>query len=121
MKSGLSVLNIIMGFGFLIVFTLQYLRDPSSYYIPLIFFFLIFIIMGIFEFRGYNKIVYILSTVLLIMMWTVSFIKPLSSDVIESFYQVENGLITVAIIILFVDSLKRLKKRKSLEHYDKAY
>jgi hypothetical protein len=56
MKSGLSILDIILGFGFLIVFTLQYfLGDSSSYYVPLIFFFLIFIMMGIFEFRGYKN------------------------------------------------------------------
>lgn len=121
MKSGQSVLNIIVGFGFLIVFTLQYLRDPLSYYVPLIFFFLIFIIMGIFEFREYNKIVYILSTVLLVVMWIVSFIQSLSSDVNEIVYYIETGLITLAIIILFIDSLKRLrKKEKALECYDKA-
>jgi tetratricopeptide (TPR) repeat protein len=119
MKSGLSKLNIVVGFGFLIVFALQYLRDPSSYYVPLIFFFLIFITLGIFEFRGYNKILYILSVVLLIVVWIVSFIKPL--DVNEIFYYIETGLITSAIIILLVDSLKRLgKKEKALEPYDKA-
>ena len=121
MKSGLSILDIILGFGFLIVFTLQYfLGDSSSYYVPLIFFFLIFIMMGIFEFRGY-KIVYVLSAVLLIVMWIVSFIKPISPDVNETFYYVEIGLITLAISMLFVDSLKRLrKKKKALEPYDKA-
>jgi len=121
MKSGLSILDIILGFGFLIVFTLQYfLGDSSSYYVPLIFFFLIFIMMGIFEFRGY-KIVYVLSAVLLIVMWIVSFIKPISPDVNETFYYIEIGLITLAISMLFVDSLKRLrKKKKALEPYDKA-
>lgn len=121
MKSGLSILDIIMGFGFLILVTLQYLGDPSSYYVPLIFFFVIFIMMGIFEFIGYNKIFYVLSAVLLVIMWMVSFIEPLSPDVNETFYYIETGLITLAIIILFVDSLKRLrKKEKALERYDKA-
>jgi tetratricopeptide (TPR) repeat protein len=54
-------------------------------------------------------------------MWIVSFIKPISPDVNETFYYVEIGLITLAISMLFVDSLKRLrKKKKALEPYDKA-
>lgn len=122
MKSGQSILTTISGFGFLIVSTLQYLRDPSSYNVPLIFFFIVFVIIGIFELRGYyNKIGYILSCFFLVVMWIVSLIKPLSSDVNSVFYYIEVGIITLAIIILFIDSLKRFrKKEKTLDCYNKA-
>ncbi|NYB26165.1 MAG: hypothetical protein HVN34_02340 [Methanobacteriaceae archaeon] len=67
----------------LIMNTLQYLIEPSSYDIPLLFLYLIALTTGLFLIKScYNKTVYSLVTIgVLVVMWIIVLVHPISSDV----------------------------------------
>lgn len=112
MKPGLH--GIIFGVFFLALNTIYYLRDPSSYFIPFTFAFLTVIMTGVFEFKEYyNKKPYLaVIIVLLALMWMVGFIQPLSLDVNTFFYYLEVGLITLLILAVALNSLRKWGKMK---------
>ena len=105
--------EIIFGAFFLTMNIINYLRDPSSYYIPFIFIFVIIIITGIFEFRKYyNRNLYlVIVTVILFSMWISGLIQTLFNvDII--FYYIETGLISLVIILVLIYSLKNWKNQE---------
>ena len=114
--------EILFGTFFLSINVINYLRDPSSYYIPFLFLFGTFIITGIFEFKKYyNKKFYLtIVTVILLLMWIPCLIQTLSQDVDYIFYYIETGLISLLIILVLTYSLKKWsEQKKALKHYDK--
>ena len=98
-----------------LVLNISYYLDntpTSSYYLPLIFVFLIILIAGIFELREYyNKTLYQAVLILvLFIMWIIIYIQPLSLRVDKVVYYVETGLLTLMLIGLLIYSLKEWKK-----------
>lgn len=113
--------EILFGAFFLIINIINYLRDPSSYYIPFVFIFVTFIITGIFKFRKYyNKNLYLMiGAIILLLMWISGLIQTLSPDVDYILYYIETGLISLVIILVLNYSIKKWnKQKKALEYYD---
>lgn len=85
-----------------------------------ILFFLMIIIIGVFELKEYyNKNLYLtVVTVILVVMWSVSYIQALSPGVNELIY-LETGLLTVLTIVVVSILVKRGEAfGKLMESYD---
>ena len=111
-----SLLRTLPFFGLILANFLYYLVNPSSYYIPVIFAILFCIIFMVFGFREYyNKNLYLaVGTILITLMWLVSYLTT-SADVNRLYYSIEIGVITLLLIAVLIDSLKKVKKRKTSE------
>jgi len=106
----------------LMSFTLSYLTSPSFYQLPIIIFILAVVIIGLFELREYyNKNLYLaIVTVFLVVMWIVSYIQALSLSV-DTLLYIETGLLTLALIGVLIDSLRRWERfENALKPYDEA-
>lgn len=116
--------ELIVGGFFFIYNAGSFVKDPSfSYYFPLTFLFFMIMITGIFELKAYyNKNLYLtIITVILGLMWLLSFIQPLSS-VNSTVYYLEVIIVTILVLVIIkTDLFKRWDKyQKTLEHYDKV-
>lgn len=114
---GLGVYLILIGIFLLIINILQYFWNPSSYDFPVFFVFSMIIVTGLFYLgKYYNKIFYLgIVTAVLVVMWVVSFIQPLSPDIDKMKYYMELGIVTLMILVLAISTLKTWKKLKSFE------
>lgn len=103
--------EIILGTLLLVSPILSYLHNTSvsSYFFPLIFVFIIMIITGVFMFvEYYNKNLYILIvTTVLVVMWALIYILPLSLGVDKIVYYLETVIITLLIVITVMDTIKK--------------
>ena len=116
---------VIYGAIFLILNISYYLDNTptSSYYLPLIFVFLMLVITGLFEFREYyNKFLYQVVLILVLsIMWIVIYIQPISHGVDTMVYYVETGLLTIMLIWMFIYLPKEWeKKEKALKPYNEV-
>ncbi len=112
MKRGLSL--IIINLLFLSSISLAYFGNMSlkSYYLPFIFIFLSLIIVGfieLLEFRNKTFLGIILAIITLVM-WIFVYMTPISPGVNLTFYYIETGLITLAIIVLAIFLPREWKK-----------
>lgn len=120
---GVNILFYIIIGVLLIINTLRYLMEPSSYDIPTLFIYLVALITGLFLFRAfYNKTFYSLVTIgVLVVMWIIILVLPNSSDINNTIYYAETGSITLVIVLVLILMLKLWDKmEKEIEVYDKV-
>lgn len=114
LKLNVHLKNIIIGFGFLLIAIYSYLAYPSraSFYFPLLFLLLIAIITGIFEqMKYYHKHSYqTIGTLLIVIMWVVSLLQPISSGIDKQVYYVEMVSLTLLIIFVIIYAPKEWEK-----------
>jgi hypothetical protein len=106
--------QLVVVIGVLLLFIYSFFQSSNLYFLPLIFFFISTIIIGIFEFREYqNLTLYRVGIfVVLAMMWITIYIQSLS-QITSSVFYIESVLLTLAIIVLtiYLPSTK-IKARK---------
>ncbi|NYB51589.1 MAG: hypothetical protein HVN35_03350 [Methanobacteriaceae archaeon] len=109
MKTSSELIKIIFGSWFLILTSSWYLKDPSfTYYIPLIFFFLINLIIDVFKLKAYyNKNLFLFFGVVFLVLMGLSLIL-LSPTVDKLLYYIEVGIFTLLIILFIRSALKKI-------------
>jgi hypothetical protein len=67
----------------------------------------------VFGFREYyNKNLYLaVGTIFVALLWLVSYLTT-SADVNRLYYSIEIGVITLLLIVVLIDSLRKVKKEK---------
>lgn len=108
LKSNLT--GMLIAASLLVLISISYFDNPSApYYVPLLFFFLISIIIGLFEIKGYfnkkNSIIVI--SLSLILMWGTIFIQTLSLSGDNIIIYMETGLITLFFIFVVLMIYKK--------------
>lgn len=109
---GLGVYLILIGIFLLMTDILQYLWNPSSYDIPVLFVFSMIVITGLsYLGRYYNKKFYLVTvSLILVVMWIMGFILPLSPDINKLKYYIELGVVTLMIMVLIISTFKTWDK-----------
>lgn len=107
----------------LIINILQYLIKPSSYDIPILFLYLIALVTGLFLIKAcFNKKRYNLVIIgLLMVMWVIVCVQPITPDVSKTLYFVESGSITLIVLLVLILMVKLWDKmEKEIAVYDKV-
>lgn len=110
MKTSSELIEIVIGSWFLILTSYWFLKDPSFiYYMPLIFFFLISILINVFKSRRcQNKNLYIFFGAVFLVLVGLSLIQ-LSSQANKFLYCIEIGILALLIILLIREALKKIE------------